>query len=76
MRQDHKDIKYFIPFGESIRGFANQQFISAAEINRALRKRGIFALNQGKDYTAPILQTLLLSPKEFDEIKEQESNGI
>lgn len=70
MRQDHKDIKYFIPFGESIRGFANQQFISAAEINRTLRKRGVFALNQGKDYTTPILQTLLLSPKEFDEIKE------
>ncbi len=70
MRQDHKDIKYFIPFGESIRGFANQQFISAAEISRALRKRGIFALNQGKDYTTPILQTLLLSPKEFDEIRD------
>lgn len=66
MRQDHKDIKCFIPFGESIRGFANQQFISTAEINRILRERGIFALNQGKDYTTPILQTLLLSPKEFD----------
>lgn len=70
MRQDHKDIKCFIPFGESIRGFVNQQYISAAEINRILRGRGIFALNQGKDYTVPILQTLLLSPKEFDEITE------
>lgn len=70
MRQEHKDIKYFIPFGESIRGFANQQFISAAEINRVLRSRGIFALNQEKDYTTPLLQTLLLSPKEFDEIRE------
>lgn len=70
MRQDHKDIKCFIPFGESIRGFANQQFISTAEINRILRERGIFALNQGKDYTTPILQTLLLSPKEFDELAD------
>ena len=70
MRQDHKDIKYFIPFGEAIRGFVNQQFISAAEINRALRKRGIFVLNQGKDYTTPLLQTLLLSPREFDEIRD------
>ncbi len=70
MRQDHKDIKCFIPFGESIRGFANQQFISSAEINRILRERGIFALNQEKDYTTPILQTLLLSPKEFDELVE------
>ena len=70
MRQDHKDIKCFIPFGESIRGFANQQFISPAEINRILRERGIFALNQGRDYTTPILQTLLLSPKEFDELAD------
>ena len=70
MRQDHKDIKYFIPFGEAIRGFANQQFISAAEINRILRNRGIFTLNTDKDYTLPILQTLLLSPNEFDEIRE------
>jgi hypothetical protein len=70
MRQDHKDIKCFIPFGESIRGFANQQFISTAEINRILRERGIFTLNQGKDYTTPILQTLLLSPKEFDELAD------
>lgn len=70
MRQDHKDIKSFIPFGESIRGFANQQFISKAEINRILRERGVFALNKEKDYTTPILQTLLLSPKEFDELAE------
>lgn len=70
MRQVHKDIKYFIPFGESIRGFANQQFISATEINHVLRSRGVFALNQDKDYTTPILQTLLLSPKEFDELRE------
>lgn len=70
MRQDHKDIKCFIPFGESIRGFANQQFISTAEINRILRGRGIFALNQGKDYTTLILQTLLLSPREFDELAD------
>ena len=66
MRQDHKDIKSFIPFGESIRGFANQQFISAAEISRILRERGVFTLNKEKDYTTPILQTLILSPKEFD----------
>ena len=66
MKQEHKDIKSFIPFGESIRGFANQQFISAAEISRILRERGVFTLNKEKDYTTPILQTLILSPKEFD----------
>lgn len=70
MRQDHKYIKHFIPFGESIRGFANQQFVSAAEISRILKGRGVFAFNQDKEYTIPILQTLLLSPREFDELRE------
>lgn len=70
MRQEHKDIKYFIPFGESIRGFANQQLVSASEINKLLRRRGIFAFNQEKEYTIPILQALLLSPKEFDDLRE------
>lgn len=70
MRQDHKYIKHFIPFGEAIRGFANQQFVSAAEISRILRSRGVFAFNQDKEYTIPILQTLLLCPREFDELRE------
>lgn len=69
MNQEHKDIKYFIPFGESIHGFANQSFVPKTEINNVLRNRGIFVLNREKTYTVPILQTLLLSPKEFDQLR-------
>ena len=70
MNIQHTDIKKFIPFGESLRGFANQRFISQVEIHRILKERGVFTLNQEKDYTIPILQTLLLSPREFDKIRE------
>ncbi len=70
MNTGHKDINKFIPYGEALRGFANQKFISAAEIHRILKERGIFTFNNCKDYTVPIMQTLLLSPNEFDKVKD------
>lgn len=69
MNVEHKDIDKFIPYGEMLRGYANQNIISNAEIHRILKERGIFTLNQEKEYTVPILQTLLLSPREFEEVR-------
>lgn len=70
MNIGHKDIDKFIPFGESLRGFINQKFISASELQSILKERGIFVLNSDKDFTVPLMQTLLLSPTEFDKIRE------
>jgi hypothetical protein len=69
MNVEHKDIDKFIPYGEMLRGYANQSIISNAEIHRILKERGVFTLNQEKEYTVPILQTLLLSPREFEEVR-------
>ncbi len=69
MNIEHKDINKFIPYGEALRGFANQKFISPSEIHRILRERGILTFNSEKDYNVPILQNLLLSPKEFDKVR-------
>ena len=63
MNTEHKDIQKILPYGEQLRGFANQKYITPAELNRILRERGIFALTSDKDFTVPLLQTLLLSPK-------------
>lgn len=70
MNTEHKDINKVLPFGEQLRGFANQRFLTQAELNRILKERGIFSLNEEKEYTVSMLQTLLLSPKEFDKIRE------
>ncbi len=70
MNYEHKDIRKILPYGEQLRGFANQKFISVAELFRILRERGVFALSTDKDFMVPLLQTLLLSPKEFDKIRE------
>lgn len=69
MKQEHDDIKYILPYGESIRGFANQQYINKSDICKLLRSRGIFAFNSDKSFTLPILQSLLLSPNEFDQLR-------
>ncbi len=70
MNFEHRDIQKILPYGELLRGFVNQKFISPAELNRILKERGVFALNMEKDFTAPLLQTLLLSPREFDKIRD------
>jgi len=70
MNTEHRDIQKILPYGEQLRGFANQKYITPAELNRILKERGIFTLTSDKDFTVPLLQTLLLSPKEFDKIRE------
>lgn len=70
MNTEHKDIQKIVPYGEQIRGFANQKFISDSELNRILRERGVFSLSNDKDFMVPLLQTLLLSPSEFDKIRD------
>ncbi len=70
MNIEHKDIDKFIPFGEALRGFVNQNFITPSVLQSLLKQRGIFVLNPNKEYMVPIMQTLLLSPTEFDRIRE------
>ena len=70
MNSEHKDIQKILPYGEQLRGFANQSFITAPELCNILKERGIFTLSKDKDFTVPLLQTLMLSPKEFDKIRD------
>ncbi len=70
MNTEHKDIRRIVPFGEYLRGFVNQKYITPSELNRILKERGVFALNSEKEFTVPLLQTLLLSPSEFDKIRD------
>jgi len=70
MNTEHKNINDIVPYGEFIRGFANQSFLTNAELHRIMKTRGIFFSFHDKDIMVPILQTLLLSPKEFDNIRE------
>lgn len=70
MNIEHRDIDKFIPYGEALRGFVNQKFITPPVLQSILKERGIFVLNADKDYMVPIVQTLFLSPTEFDKIRD------
>lgn len=70
MNHEHNDIRKIVPYGEYIRGFANQKYLSSAELHGVLKSRGIFSLCAEKEFTVPLLQVLMLSPKEFDRIRE------
>ena len=78
MNTPHKDINKIVPFGEFLRGFINQRYITVSDLSNVLRDRGIFVFNNEKDVIAPLMQTLLLSPSEFDKVRysfsEKEDN--
>ncbi len=78
MNTPHKDINKIVPFGEFLRGFINQRYITVSDLSNVLRERGIFVLNHEKDIVVPVMQNLLLSPSEFDKVRysfsEKEDN--
>lgn len=69
MKIQHEDIDKFLPFGELMRGFANQPYLSKSDLKKSLRKRGVFFTNSEKETLVPCIATLLLSPKEFDDLR-------
>lgn len=64
------DIDRFLPFGEMLRGFLEQPFISKADLTAMLKERGVFTYQSEKRDTIPWITNLLLSPIEFDRLQE------
>lgn len=64
------DIEQILPFGESLRTFMEQSFITKSDLKDLLRSRGVFTNNSEKGDTIPILSSTLLSPSEFDYLRE------
>ena len=64
------DIDRLLPFGEMIRGYIEQPFISKADLSEVLRRRGVFINPNDKKETIPWIMCTLLSPDEFDFLRE------
>lgn len=73
MQKGYDHIDKVLPYGELLRGFANQSCISKGELKKALRERGIFLHNSDREMTVPYISSLLLSPKEFDNLREAQN---
>lgn len=70
MNKEPEDIDQILPHGELLRGFMEQSFVGKGDLKDVLRNRGIFTRNTEKHDTIPILSSTILSPSEFDYLRE------
>lgn len=73
MKEKHEHIDKILPQGEMLRGFINQSYIKKSDLNKFLRSKGIFVENTDKEGLAPVLTTLIISPAEFDVLREYQN---
>lgn len=71
MEKINENINRFLPFGESLRAILQHDSIKDRERRQLLRMKGVFVNNPDEDSTFPILTTSLLSPNEFEFLKER-----
>ena len=71
MEKINDNINRFLPFGESLRDILQHPSIRDVELKQLLRMKGVFVNVADEDTTFPILTTSLLSPAEFDFLKEK-----
>lgn len=74
MNKEPQDIDQILPFGEMLRSFMEQSFISKNDLKELLRSKGIFISSSEKQDSIPILMRTILSPGEFDQLKESQNS--
>lgn len=65
-----RDPDIFLPHGEMLRSYLAQPFIGKNDLKSMLRDRGVFCSQNEKIDSIPILITTILTPDEFDKIRE------
>ena len=73
MANELPEIETFLPYGNSLRELISQSYISAFELKRTLRQRGVFVNVTEKEQTIPLLMSILLSPGEFENLREKQN---
>lgn len=71
MENINDNINRFLPYGESLRAILDHPSIKDTERKQLLRMKGVFVNNSDENSTFPILTTSLLSPVEFEFLKEK-----
>ncbi len=73
VNKEPQDIDQILPHGEMLRGFMQQSSVTKGDLKEVLRSRGIFTHSTEKENTIPILLSTILSPKEFDFLRQCQS---
>lgn len=64
-----------LPCGNELRDLLSRSIITDAEMNKLLKKKGVYLSKPSKENLIPILSSILLSPKEFDFLKEKQKSN-
>ncbi|HJY12457.1 MAG TPA: hypothetical protein VJ304_06690, partial [Flavobacterium sp.] len=70
MKKTVKSVDKILPYGETIRGFLNQSFLTESDMRMLLRERGVFLSDYSKNNSVPFITSSLVSPEEFDSLKD------
>lgn len=74
---DEVDLNHnqILPYGNEIRDLLSRSQISITEMNKLLKNKGVYLSEPSKENIIPILSSILLSPKEFDFLKENQKTN-
>lgn len=64
------DTDTILPYGERLRPLIASAFFSKGDLKKVLARKGVFFSSSDKDMTVPTLTTCLLSPNEFEDLRE------
>ena len=69
MKSNHDMI---LPIGDDLRNLLNRVTISDADLANILKNKGIYTSSKSRERTIPIFSSLIISPSEFDLLKEKQ----
>ena len=70
MKEDIRELSFYLPTGEDLRVFLNQETITVALLRHLLRLRGVLCPSQDKKDLLPFFLLSFLTPDEFEILLE------
>lgn len=61
-----------LPIGDNLRNMLNKTVISDNDLHTILKEKGIFASSKSRESTIPMFSSLIISPSEFEKLKEKQ----
>lgn len=66
------ELNSLLPYGEGLKPLLTASNLSEYDLKFLLQKRGIFVKSQQRNTTVPQIASLLLSPKEFEVLRNRQ----
>ncbi|MFZ3591713.1 hypothetical protein ACOI1C_21470 [Bacillus sp. DJP31] len=69
------DVETILPFGDNLRPLiANSTILTDSDLKNFLAQKGVFTSSSDRKDTIPLLSMSLLSPNEFEQLREKQSD--